>query len=66
MTAEHLQRYRDLQCRKYTTGLSAEEKVEIAALWGEYIDRPPEEWTDAEWAVANAINDDAEAADMED
>ena len=64
MTAENLQRYRDLQTRQYTTGLSDEERVEIAALFEEYIDRPPGEWTEAEWAVANAINDEAEA-DME-
>ena len=49
---------------QYTTGLSDEERVEIAALFEEYIDRPPGEWTEAEWAVANAINDEAEA-DME-
>ena len=56
MTAENLQRYRDLQSRKYTTGLSPAETVEIAALFEEYIDRPPEEWTAAEWAAQQALS----------
>ena len=56
MTAENLQRYRDLQTRKYTTGLSDEERVEIVALFEEYIDRPPEEWTAAEWAAQQALD----------
>ena len=56
MTAEAMKRYRDLQSRKYTTGLSAEETVEIVALFEEYIDRPAEEWTAAEWAAQQALD----------
>ena len=60
MTAENLQRYRDLKTRSYTTGLSDDEQLEIEALWEEYIGRPAEEWTAAERAVMRAW------ADMED
>ena len=56
MTAENMKRYRDLQTRQYTTGLSAEETVEIVALFEEYIDRPPSEWTAAEWAAQQALD----------
>ena len=58
MTTEHLQRYRDLKTRSYATGLSEEEQTELAALWEEYIDRPPSEWTAAELAVAQAELED--------